>query len=61
LLQRVPYCTTLAAARASAEAILALRAERIGVRSLQQIHAVDAEAAGRAPYALPAALRGGGA
>jgi carbamoyl-phosphate synthase large subunit len=38
LLQGVPYCTTLSAARASAEAISALRAERIGVRSLQQIH-----------------------
>ncbi|MEZ4330150.1 MAG: carbamoyl-phosphate synthase large subunit [Myxococcota bacterium] len=61
LLQRVPYCTTLAAARASAEAILALRAERIGVRSLQQIHAVDADAAGRSPYALPVAVRGSGA
>ena len=38
LVQGVPYCTTLAAARASAEAIAALRAENIGVRSLQQIH-----------------------
>jgi carbamoyl-phosphate synthase large subunit len=38
LLAGVPYCTTLAAARASAEAIVALRDERIGVRSLQQIH-----------------------
>jgi len=38
LLQGVPYCTTLAAARASADAIAALRAERVGVRSLQQIH-----------------------
>jgi carbamoyl-phosphate synthase large subunit len=34
----VPYCTTLSAARASADAIAALRANRIGVRSLQQIH-----------------------
>jgi carbamoyl-phosphate synthase large subunit len=47
LLRRVPYCTTLAAARASADAIVALRAERIGVRSLQQIHELDALAAGR--------------
>jgi carbamoyl-phosphate synthase large subunit len=38
LLAGVPYCTTLAAARASAEAIVALCEERIGVRSLQQIH-----------------------
>jgi carbamoyl-phosphate synthase large subunit len=39
-LQRgIPYCTTLAAARASAAAIAALRAESIGVRSLQEIHA----------------------
>jgi carbamoyl-phosphate synthase large subunit len=39
-LQRgIPYCTTLAAARASASAIQALRAETIGVRSLQEIHA----------------------
>ncbi|MBW2496011.1 MAG: carbamoyl-phosphate synthase large subunit, partial [Deltaproteobacteria bacterium] len=38
LVQGVPYCTTLAAARASAEAIAALRAESIGVRSLQRIH-----------------------
>jgi len=38
-LQRgVPYCTTLSAARASAEAIVALRTKRIGVRSLQEIH-----------------------
>jgi len=39
-LQRgIPYCTTLAAARASAAAIEALRAESIGVRSLQEIQA----------------------
>jgi carbamoyl-phosphate synthase large subunit len=38
LLERVPYCTTLAAARASVDAILALHAGSIGVRSLQQIH-----------------------
>ncbi len=39
-LQRgIPYCTTLAAARASASAIEALCAESIGVRSLQEIHA----------------------
>ena len=38
LLRGVPYCTTLSAARASAEAIAALRTNRIGVRSLQQIH-----------------------
>ncbi|MDG2335445.1 MAG: carbamoyl-phosphate synthase large subunit [Myxococcota bacterium] len=39
-LQRgIPYCTTLAAARASASAIEALRAESIGVRSIQEIHA----------------------
>jgi carbamoyl-phosphate synthase large subunit len=39
-LQRgIPYCTTLAAARASASAIRALRTQSIGVRSLQEIHA----------------------
>ena len=38
LLGGIPYCTTLAAARASAEAIVALCEQRIGVRSLQQIH-----------------------
>jgi carbamoyl-phosphate synthase large subunit len=38
LLRGVPYCTTLSAARASADAIAALCANRIGVRSLQQIH-----------------------
>ena len=38
LVAGVPYCTTLAAARASAEAIVALREERIGVRALQQVH-----------------------
>ncbi len=38
-LQRgIPYCTTLAAARASAGAILALQQESIGVRALQEIH-----------------------
>jgi carbamoyl-phosphate synthase large subunit len=43
----VPYCTTLAAARASAEAISALRSNRIGVRSLQQIHESGSEPAAR--------------
>ena len=39
-LQRgIPYCTTLAAARASAGAIRALQQGSIGVRSLQEIHA----------------------
>jgi carbamoyl-phosphate synthase large subunit len=38
LLRGVPYCTTLAAARASADAIKAMRAQSIGVRSLQEIH-----------------------
>jgi carbamoyl-phosphate synthase large subunit len=39
-LQRgTPYCTTLAAARASVGAIRALQQGSIGVRSLQQIHA----------------------
>ena len=38
LLAGVPYCTTLASARASADAIVAMRAETIGVRSLQRIH-----------------------
>jgi len=38
LLRGVPYCTTLSAACASADAIVALRAESIGVRSLQEIH-----------------------
>jgi carbamoyl-phosphate synthase large subunit len=39
-LQRgTPYCTTLAAARASVSAIRALQEGSIGVRSLQEIHA----------------------
>ena len=38
LLAGVPYCTTLAAARASAEAIAALCEQNIGVRALQEIH-----------------------
>ena len=38
LLAGVPYCTTLAAFRASADAIEAMRSESIGVRSIQQIH-----------------------
>ena len=39
-LQRgIPYCTTLAAARASAGAIRALQKGSIGVRALQEIHA----------------------
>ena len=39
-LQRgTPYCTTLAAARASSRAIRALQQGSIGVRSLQEIHA----------------------
>ncbi len=41
-LQRgVPYCTTLAAAKASVSAIQALNAASIGVRSIQQIHEAD--------------------
>ncbi|MFK7897987.1 MAG: carbamoyl-phosphate synthase large subunit [Myxococcota bacterium] len=44
-LQRgVPYCTTLAAAKASVSAIQALNAASIGVRSVQQIHEGDAAA-----------------
>ncbi len=39
LLRGIPYCTTLAGARASAGAIAALRSESVGVRSLQEIHA----------------------
>ena len=39
LQQSIPYCTTLAAAKASADAIVALRQQAIGVRSLQEIHA----------------------
>jgi carbamoyl-phosphate synthase large subunit len=45
LLQGVPYCTTLSAARASAEAIVALRTKSIGVRSLQEIHETGIDAA----------------
>jgi carbamoyl-phosphate synthase large subunit len=56
-LQRgIPYCTTLAAARASADAIRALCQGSIGVRALQDVHALstrpDAERVslpGRAP------------
>jgi len=39
LLRGIPYCTTLAAARASAGAIRALQKGSIGVRSLQEVHA----------------------
>jgi carbamoyl-phosphate synthase large subunit len=46
LIQGVPYCTTLAAARASADAIVALRSESIGVRSLQEIHETGIVSAG---------------
>ena len=39
-LQRgIPYCTTLAAARASVDAIAELRSGSIGIRSLQEVHA----------------------
>ena len=48
-LQRgTPYCTTLAAARASAGAIRALQRGSIGVRSLQEIHARSEEKPPRA-------------
>jgi len=39
LMRGIPYCTTMAAARASAGAIRAMREGTIGVRSLQEIHA----------------------
>ena len=43
-LQRgIPYCTTLAAARASADAIRAMSLESIGVRALQDVHALSAQ------------------
>jgi carbamoyl-phosphate synthase large subunit len=45
VLKGVPYCTTLSAARASAEAIVALRTKSIGVRSLQEIHETGIDAA----------------
>ncbi len=38
LLRGIPYCTTVAAARASTGAIVALQTESIGVRALQEIH-----------------------
>ncbi len=41
LLRGIPYCTTVAGARASAGAILAMQAESIGVRALQEIHPAD--------------------
>ena len=41
LLRSVPYFTTIAAARAGAGAVRALRAESIGVRSLQEIHGLS--------------------
>jgi carbamoyl-phosphate synthase large subunit len=41
LLRGIPYCTTVAGARASAGAILAMQAESIGVRALQDIHPAD--------------------
>jgi len=39
LLRGIPYFTTLAAMRAAAGAVRAIRAESIGVRSLQEVHA----------------------
>ena len=39
LLRGIPYCTTLAAARASASAVESLRSDSLGVQSLQDIHA----------------------
>jgi carbamoyl-phosphate synthase large subunit len=42
LVRGVPYFTTLAAARAAAGAVRALRAGSIGVRALQQIHGASA-------------------
>jgi carbamoyl-phosphate synthase large subunit len=39
LLRGLPYCTTVAAARASIGAIRALQEKSIGVRTLQEIHA----------------------
>ena len=38
LLRGIPYCTTVAGARASVGAILAMQAGSIGVRALQEIH-----------------------
>ena len=38
LLRGVPYCTTVAGARASIGAIRAMRDQSIGVRALQEIH-----------------------
>jgi carbamoyl-phosphate synthase large subunit len=38
LLRGIPYCTTVAGACASVDAILAMQAESIGVRALQEIH-----------------------
>jgi carbamoyl-phosphate synthase large subunit len=42
LLRGIPYFTTLAAMRAAAGAITAIRRESIGVRSLQAIHGTAA-------------------
>jgi carbamoyl-phosphate synthase large subunit len=41
LLRGIPYCTTVAGARASVGAILAMQAESIGVRALQEIHSAS--------------------
>jgi len=41
LLRGIPYCTTVAGARASVGAILAMQADSIGVRALQEIHHTD--------------------
>ena len=38
LLRGIPYCTTVAGARASVGAILAMQTKSIGVRTLQEIH-----------------------
>jgi carbamoyl-phosphate synthase large subunit len=41
LLRGIPYCTTVAGARASVGAILAMQEGSIGVRALQEIHPSD--------------------
>jgi carbamoyl-phosphate synthase large subunit len=56
LVHRVPYTTTMSAASAACDAIIALRSRIGSVRSLQEWHAkTDAEKAAPPPHAAPAA------
>src|SRR5690606_27791644 len=46
---RIPYCTTMSAAAAACEAVIALRSRSLQVRSLQERFAAAQPAAKRSP------------